>query len=156
MRKSLPVIDAVPTAAACCAPLVQAPLTPEQAAELAGRLKALADPTRLRLLSLMLANPGLEACTCDLTEPLGLTQPTVTHHMRTLTKAGLIVPDRQVGNFTYYRVVTDALAGLAGVLAPVAASCASTGCGLDQHHAPVGRRGPAEPRRTASWAGCPG
>lgn len=122
MRKSLPVIDAVPTAAACCAPLVQAPLTPEQAAELAGRLKALADPTRLRLLSLMLANPGLEACTCDLTEPLGLTQPTVTHHMRTLTKAGLIVPDRQVGNFTYYRVVTDALAGLAGVLAPVAAS----------------------------------
>jgi ArsR family transcriptional regulator len=122
MPKQLPVIEPLPTAVACCAPLVEAPLSAEQAEELAVRLKAIADPTRLRLLSLMLARPGLEACTCDLTEPLGLTQPTVTHHMRTLAKAGLIVPDRRVGNFTYYRVVTDALSGLAEVLAPVAAA----------------------------------
>lgn len=121
MPKPLPVIDPVPSAAACCAPLTTAPLSAEQATELADRLKALADPTRLRLLSLMLASPGLEACTCDLTEPLGLTQPTVTHHMRKLATAGLIVPERRVGNFTYYRVVPDALTGLAGVLAPVSA-----------------------------------
>ena len=122
MPKPLPLIDPVPSATACCAPLMDAPLSAEQAEELAVRLKAIADPTRLRLLSLMLASPGLEACTCDLTEPLGLTQPTVTHHMRTLAKAGLIVPERRVGNFTYYQVVTDALTGLAGVLAPAAAS----------------------------------
>jgi ArsR family transcriptional regulator len=73
---------------------------------------------RVRLLSLMLASPGMQACTYDLTEPLGLTQPTITHHLRKLAAAGLIVPERRVGNFTYYRVVSDALAGLAGILAP--------------------------------------
>jgi ArsR family transcriptional regulator len=104
----------------CCAPLVTAPLSPEDASALALRLKALADPTRLRMVSLMLANPGLEACTCDLTDQLGLTQPTVTHHLRKLTGAGLAVADRKVGNFTYYRVVPEALGGLAAVLAPVA------------------------------------
>ncbi len=122
MPKPLPLIEPVPTAAACCAPLTDAPLSPEQAAELAARLKALAEPTRLRLLSLILASPGLEACTCDLTEPLGLTQPTVTHHLRKLAAAGLVVAERRVGSFTYYRVVPDALAGLAGILAPVAAA----------------------------------
>ena len=101
---------------------LDSPLTAEQAEDLAVRLKALADPTRLRLLSLMLANPGLEACTCDLTEPLGLSQPTVTHHLRKMAATGLIVPDRRVGNFTYYRVVTEALGELAAVLAPTAES----------------------------------
>lgn len=122
MPTPLPVIDSPPTAAACCAPLMAAPLSAEQAGQLAAQLKALADPTRLRLLSLMLANPGLEACTCDLTDELGLSQPTITHHLRKLAAAGLVVPDRKVGNFTYYRVVTDALAGLAGVLGPVSAT----------------------------------
>ena len=117
MPKPLPVIDVLP-GAACCAPLMEAPLTGEQAEELSVRLKALADPTRLRLLSLMLADPDLEACTCDLTEPLGLSQPTVTFHLRKMAAAGIIRPDRRVGNFTYYRVVTDALTALAAVLAP--------------------------------------
>lgn len=121
MPKQLPLIDPVPSAAACCAPLTAAPLSAEQAGQLAGRLKALADPTRLRLLSLMLADPGLEACTCDLTEALQLTQPTITHHLRKLADAGLVVPDRRVGNYTYYRVVGDALRELGGLLAPVAA-----------------------------------
>lgn len=121
MAKPLPLITPVASAASCCAPLAEAPLSPEQAAELAQRLKALADPTRLRLLSLMLARPDLEACTCDLTEPLGLTQPTVTHHLRKLANAGLIVPERRAGAFTYYRVVTAALSDLLGVLAPTAA-----------------------------------
>ena len=101
---------------------MDAPLSAAQAEDLAVRLKALADPTRLRLLSLMLASPGLEACTCDLTDDLGLSQPTITHHMRKLANAGLIMADRRVGNFTYYRVVTEALDGLAVVLTPTAAS----------------------------------
>lgn len=122
MPRTLPLIEPVASAAACCAPLADSPLSPEQAGELAQRLKALADPTRLRLLSLMLANPDLEACTCDLTEPLGLTQPTVTHHLRKLANAGLIVPERRVGAFTYYRVVTAALTDLLGVLAPASSA----------------------------------
>lgn len=113
-----PLIQPGDAGTACCAPLVQAPLSAEQAGELATRIKALADPARLRMLSMMLANPGLEACTCDLTEPLGLTQPTVTHHVRKLADAGLVVADRKVGNFTYYRVVPEALRSLADVLGP--------------------------------------
>ncbi|HET8605037.1 MAG TPA: metalloregulator ArsR/SmtB family transcription factor [Marmoricola sp.] len=120
--KQLPLIPPVPSAAACCAPLTAAPLSAAQADQLAVRLKAIADPTRLRLLSIMLAAPELEACTCDLTEPLGLTQPTVTHHLRKLADAGLVVPDRRVGNFTYYRVLSDALGDLAGVLSPATGS----------------------------------
>jgi ArsR family transcriptional regulator, arsenate/arsenite/antimonite-responsive transcriptional repressor len=120
MPKPLPVLEPVADASACCASLVEAPLTADQAVELAGRLKALADPTRLRMLSIMLANPELEACTCDLTDPLGLTQPTVTHHLRKLAGAGLVVPDRRIGAFTYYRVVPEAISGLVGVLAPAA------------------------------------
>lgn len=118
MPKSLPLLEPVDAAAVCCAPLTSAPLSAEQAGDLAGLLKAIADPTRLRVLSLMLASPDLEACTCDLTEPLGLTQPTVTHHLKKLATAGLVRADRRVGNFTYYKVLPDALTGLAGVLAP--------------------------------------
>jgi ArsR family transcriptional regulator len=124
MPKPLPVLEA--ESAPCCAPLTAAPLSVEEADELALRLKALADPTRLRLLSLMLARPAHEACTCDLTEPLGLSQPTVTHHLRKLAGAGLVVPDRRVGNFTYYRVVTEALADLAGLLASTPSQPASS------------------------------
>lgn len=120
MPKPLPVLEPMSPVDACCPPLMDAPLSAAQADDLAARLKALADPTRLRLLSLMLASPGLEACTCDLTDALGLTQPTITHHLRKLAHAGLIVPDRRVGSFTYYRVVTQALGGLAAVITPTA------------------------------------
>jgi ArsR family transcriptional regulator len=115
MPTTPPVLDISPTAEACCAPLAQEPLTPDQAQELAGRLKALADPARLRLLSLLLASDGQEACTCDLTEPLGLSQPTVTHHLKKLADAGLVTGDRR-GVWTYYRVVPDALEALGEVL----------------------------------------
>jgi ArsR family transcriptional regulator len=121
MPKPLPLLNQVPSAETCCTPLVAAPLTVDQAAELAGRLKALADPTRLRLLSILLASEGMQACTCDLTGPLGLTQPTVTHHLQKLSGAGLVVGERR-GTWTYYRVVPDALAGLASVIAPVTAA----------------------------------
>ena len=117
MPKPLPLLEPLPSAAVCCTPLNSAPLTADEAQELAVRLKALADPTRLRLLSIVLASEGMQACTCDLTEPLGLSQPTVTHHLRKLAAAGLVVGERR-GTWTYYRVVPDALGGLASVIAP--------------------------------------
>jgi ArsR family transcriptional regulator len=115
MPKPLPLLDPVAYAADCCAPLSEAPLSAEEAAQLASRLKALADPARLRLLSLLLASDGAEACTCELTEPLGLSQPTVSHHLKKLTEAGLVTGERR-GVWTYYRVVPDALRSLAQVL----------------------------------------
>ena len=104
----------------CCAPLGSAPLTERQAGELANVLKAVADPTRMRLLSLMMANENLEACTCDLTDVLGLSQPTITHHLKKLVAAGLVRVRRRAGAFTYYQVVPEALAGLTAVFAPAA------------------------------------
>jgi ArsR family transcriptional regulator, arsenate/arsenite/antimonite-responsive transcriptional repressor len=115
--KLLPVIDPAANPVGCCAPLTQAPLSAEQARDLAGRLKALADPARLRLLSLLLASHNFEACTCDLTGPLGLSQPTVSHHLKKLHDAGLVTADRR-GVWTYYRAVPDTLSALADALAP--------------------------------------
>ncbi len=117
MPKPLPLIEPVPTAAACCAPLAAATLTASEATELAARMKALADPARLRLLSILLASEDQQACTCDLTDPLGLSQPTVTHHLRKLLEAGLVTSERR-GVWTHYRVVPDALGALAAVLTP--------------------------------------
>ena len=79
-------------------------------------LKAVAEPTRLRLLSLVAAHLGQEACICDLTSPVGLTQPTVSHHMKVLTDAGLLERDQR-GKWAYYRLVPGALDTLAASLA---------------------------------------
>ena len=98
-----------------CPPLLSSALDAEQAHGLAIALKALADPARLRLLSLIQAQPGGEACVCHLTEPLGLTQPTVSHHLRVLLDAG-IVSREQRGSWAFYRVEQDALASLRAVL----------------------------------------
>lgn len=117
MPKPLPLLDPLDTAAACCPPLVAAPLSAEDADQLARRLKALADPARLRLVSLLLASEGQEACTCDVTEPLGLSQPTVSHHLKRLAEAGIVTGERR-GVWTYYRVVPEALTALAAVLTP--------------------------------------
>ena len=136
MPKQLPVLDQ-PTTAVCCAPLASAPLSVDDAKSLAGQLKALADPARLRLLSLMMANEDLEACTCDLTDALELSQPTVSHHLKKLTEAGLVFAHRRQGPWTYYRVVPDALAGLAHVIAP-ATSTSQPAVGAAD---PAGRRG---------------
>ena len=100
---------------ACCAPLALEPLGAEDAVALARTLKALADPARLRLLSLVAAHEGGEACVCDLTEPLGLTQPTVSHHLKVLVEAGLLTRDKR-GVWAYYALVPGALDSLAGVL----------------------------------------
>lgn len=115
MPRPLPVVDV--DTAMCCRPLPDSPLQTAEAADLARRLKALADPQRLRLLSLLMAAPDGEACTCDLTEPLGLSQPTVSHHLRRLHEAGLVTAERR-GVSSYYRADPDALRTLAAVLVP--------------------------------------
>ena len=104
--------------AGCCGPLGEAVLTPEAAEDLARRLKALAEPARLRLLSLLMTATSGEACTCELTEPLGLSQPTVSHHLKKLAEAGLVIGERR-GVWTYYRVDRDALAAAGRLLGPV-------------------------------------
>lgn len=115
MPRPLPVIELDTTA--CCPPLIQAPLTADDATVLAGRLKALADPHRLRVVSLLLASPEGQACTCDLTEPLGLSQPTVTHHLKKLLEAGIVTAERR-GVWTYYTLVPESLSALMATLDP--------------------------------------
>ncbi len=113
---TLPVLDSPASrAAVCCAPLVREPLSAEGAVQLAAVLKALADPARLRLLSMIAAHEGGEACVCDLTEPLALSQPTVSHHLKVLLDAGLVTRDKR-GVWAYYRLVPQALTGLGELL----------------------------------------
>jgi ArsR family transcriptional regulator len=95
-------------AAVCCAPLVREPLDASQADDLARTLKALADPARLRLLSIVAASAGQEACVCDLTEPIGLAQPTVSHHLRVLTEAGFLTRAKR-GTWAYFKLVPGSL-----------------------------------------------
>ena len=103
-------------AGVCCAPLLREPLTDEQAVDLARLLKALADPTRLRLVSMVAAHDGGEACVCDLTEPLGLTQPTVSHHLRVLVEAGVLSRDKR-GVWAFYSIVPATFDAIGAVLA---------------------------------------
>ena len=122
-RHTGPVSVEVPAspAAACRAPLVRRPLSAEEAADLSRALKAIADPARLRLLSLVAAHDGGEACVCDLTEPLGLSQPTVSHHLKVLVDAGLLSRDKR-GVWAYHALVPGALDALAGVLSTAGAA----------------------------------
>ncbi len=85
--------------------------------------KALADPVRLRLLSIVASHPGGEACVCDLSSAFDLTQPTVSHHLRVLREAGLLECERR-GTWVYYRVVPTALAQLSAVLGPAEVTAA--------------------------------
>lgn len=112
-------IDAV----SCCAPLATAPLGADDAIGLAGVLKAIADPARLRVIS-MLAASG-EVCVCDLTEPLGLSQPTVSHHLKTLVDAGLVQRDKR-GVWAYFSLVPGALDGVGRLLSTADAARPST------------------------------
>jgi ArsR family transcriptional regulator, arsenate/arsenite/antimonite-responsive transcriptional repressor len=106
---------AVPLVEASCAPLLREPIAADQAADLARLLKALADPTRLRLVSMVAAHEGGEACVCELTEPLGLTQPTISHHLKILVDAGIFTRDKR-GVWAYYALVPSALDALSAVL----------------------------------------
>jgi ArsR family transcriptional regulator len=104
--------------AACCRPSAGA-LELTAAERLAAVLKVLAEPTRLRLLSLIAANQDSEECICNLTDVVGVSQPTVSHHMRLLVDAGLLEREQR-GKWAYYRLVPGALDALAGLLAKVA------------------------------------
>lgn len=99
----------------CCPPLLTAPLDEAAAVELAGAFKALADPVRLRLLSLIAAAPEGTACSCDLEEPVGKSQPTVSHHLAILAEAGLITKEK-VGRWVNCTIVPERLAALRDVL----------------------------------------
>jgi ArsR family transcriptional regulator len=110
------VVKTLATLAGSCPPLLAGPLAPEEAESLARALKAIADPARLRLLSLIQAQPDGEACVCHLTEPLGLGQPTVSHHLKVLLEAGLVEREQR-GSWAYFRVVPDQLRALRDLLA---------------------------------------
>lgn len=103
------------TVTACCAPLLSAALSADDAEEVAASFKALAEPVRLRLLSLIAAAPEGTACSCDLEEPVGKSQPTVSHHLSVLADAGLITKQK-VGRWVNCTVVPERLAALRSVL----------------------------------------
>ncbi|NMH79145.1 helix-turn-helix transcriptional regulator [Pseudonocardia xinjiangensis] len=104
-------------AVGCCSPLAREPLSAGQAVELARLFKAMGDPVRLRLLSLIASHEGGEACVCDLTDVFDLTGPTISHHLKVLREAGLISGERR-GTWVYYRVQPEALRRLSAVLVP--------------------------------------
>ena len=103
---------------ACCAPLTTEVMSEENAHAVARAMKALADPARLRLISMVAAHDGGEACVCDLTEPLGLSQPTVSHHLKILVDAGFLSRSKR-GTWAYYRLVPGSLDTVSLFLASV-------------------------------------
>ena len=103
----------------------RAPLSAEDAVDLAAAFKALGDPVRLRLVSLIAAHEGGEACVCDLTGAFDLTGPTISHHLKVLRLAGLITGERR-GTWIYYRVQTEVIGHLAEILAPTTTPLAPT------------------------------
>lgn len=111
MSKSALTLTPVDTVS-CCSPLTKEPLTEQQAEAIAPLLKALADPVRLRLLSLIASHANAEACVCDLNDAFDLSQPTISHHLKVLHDAGLLNRSKR-GVWVYYQVRREALAGVA-------------------------------------------
>ncbi len=114
MSKSLIELTPVQTVA-CCSPLVREPLTVEQAESISPLIKALADPVRLRLLSLVASHANGEACVCDLQGAFDLSQPTISHHLKVLHEVGLLDRSKR-GVWVYYAIRNEALAGVAALL----------------------------------------
>lgn len=102
-------------AVACCSPLTREPMTSEQAEQVAPMLKALADPVRLRLMSLIASHDGGEACVCDLNDGFDLSQPTISHHLKVLHESGLVSRDKR-GVWVYYRAEPRALEDLGALI----------------------------------------
>jgi ArsR family transcriptional regulator len=113
---ALPV-PAQPDVDSCCAPIRSAPLDALEAEQLARRFAALSDPVRLRLLSLLASSADGAVCVCDLVEPVGKSQPTVSHHLKVLRQAGLVVSEKR-GTNVWYAAVPRALESLRDALAP--------------------------------------
>lgn len=99
----------------CCSPLIREPLSAESAGDLSIMFKALGDPVRLRLLSLVASHAGGEACVCDISDSFNLSQPTISHHLKVLRQAGLLDCERR-GTWVYYWVVSACLQQLSSVL----------------------------------------
>ena len=114
MPKALPMIDT--STPIGCSPVAAAPMTEDDALEVALRLKALADPVRLRLMSLLLASD--EVCTCDLSPAVGVTEATVSHHLSVLKRAGMVSEGERRGMNVYYRARRDSLGALCRVIDP--------------------------------------
>ena len=106
-------------AVACCSPLTQEPLSHDQAARVAPVLKALADPVRLRLLSLVASHQDGEACVCDLNDAFDLSQPTISHHLKVLHEVGLLDRSKR-GVWVYYSVNSAVITDLGGLIGGVA------------------------------------
>ncbi len=118
MSKS--VLELTPVqAVACCSPLTKEPLSAEGAERIAPLLKALADPVRLRLLSLVASHADGEACVCDLNDAFDLSQPTISHHLKVLHEVGLLDRSKR-GVWVYYRIRSEALADVGVLLGGVA------------------------------------
>ncbi len=116
----------IPGVASCqVAPLVAEPLNAASAVELAARFKALSDPVRLQLLSTVASHAGGEACVCDISAGVGVSQPTVSHHLKVLRDAGLLTSQRRA-SWVYYAVVPEALTELAELLAAAGTDSAAT------------------------------
>ena len=103
-------------ASRCCATVLRTRLGRADAEQLASAFKAIADPGRLRLLNYIAGQPGAEACVCNLVRPLGLSQPTVSHHLKVLTDAGLLMRERR-GTWMFYRLVPERVEALRQALA---------------------------------------
>jgi ArsR family transcriptional regulator len=127
MSISLAVLTPADTAA-CCSPLSAQPLSMERAEQVVPLLKALADPVRLRLMSLVASHEGSEACVCDLNDAFDLSQPTISHHMKVLHDAGLVDREKR-GVWVYYRARPQALASLGALIGcpPAAPATGSEG-----------------------------
>jgi ArsR family transcriptional regulator, arsenate/arsenite/antimonite-responsive transcriptional repressor len=123
-QKVLPVIDVA--VAPCCEPLAREPLPSAGAEELAPLFKAVADPMRLRLLSLIACHDGGESCVCDLLDAFDVTAPSISYHLKILREAGLISSQRR-GTWVYYRVNPQVMARMSAVLAPPAVTAAAAG-----------------------------
>lgn len=115
MPKTLPVVDI--SAPVCCAPVAAGPMGDDAALEVALRLKALADPARVKLMSLLLSTPAGEVCSCDLATTVGLSESTVSHHLSQLRRAGLVESERR-GMNVYHHARRDALGALCSVIDP--------------------------------------
>jgi ArsR family transcriptional regulator len=130
-NQELPVLGQADDVEGCCPGLLTAPLDEGQAIELSKVFKALGDPVRLRLLSMIASRAGGEVCVCDLTPAFDLSQPTVSHHLKLLRQAGLIDCERR-GTWVYYWLLPQMTDKLAGILAR------PTGQPLPEHPTPAG------------------
>ncbi|VEG39189.1 putative transcriptional regulator [Mycolicibacterium flavescens] len=106
------------------APVIREPLSMAAAADIAAKLKALSDPVRLRLFSLVASHAGGEACVCDISGDFDVTQPTISHHLKVLKDAGLLASERR-GSWVYYSVRTETLMTLSSLLSTVADEAAT-------------------------------